>query len=66
MKRAVYLTCGQTLQDLLNQVADEGWTDLSKVVVNGDYSSGCSGHPEGEYCYCDGGYVDMRLEKRAK
>jgi len=63
MSRAIYISTGQTLQDLLNQVAKEGWTDLTKVVIEGDYTTACCGHPEGEYCYCEGGYIDMRLEK---
>lgn len=62
--RAIYLSMSQTLQDLLDQVAAEGWTDYSKVVVNGDYTTDCSGHGPDEYCYCEGGYMDVRLEKK--
>lgn len=64
MKRVIYLSTGQTLADLLKQVADEGWDNLDKVVIEGDYTTNCCGHSEGEYCYCEGGYTDMRLEKR--
>lgn len=66
MSRAIYISTGETLQSILDRIAAEGWTDLTKVVLDGDYVSGCSGHSDGEYCYCEGGYADLRFEKRGR
>jgi hypothetical protein len=60
-RRAVYLTEGMSLADLLAQVAAVGVTDLSTVKYDHDYE-GCGGHPEGEYCYCPPSYSEMRFE----
>jgi len=59
--RAVYLTEGMTLTDLLAQVAAAGVTDLSTVRYDHDYI-GCNGDHDGGYCYCPSSYGDMRFE----
>ena len=60
--RAVYLSEGMSLADLLAQVLASGVTDLSTVKYDHNYEGCCGGHPEGEYCYCPPSYSEMRFE----
>ena len=57
-----YVSEGTTLQSLVDRATALGVTDLSKVVFDCEYVSGCcGGHDEGSYCYCESGYNDLRF-----
>jgi len=57
-----YIDEGTTLQSIIDKATALGVTDLSKVIFACEYVSGCCGnHGEGEYCYCESGYNDLRF-----
>jgi len=62
--RAVYLTEGMSLADLLKKVLADGVTDLSTVTYDHEYEGGC--RCNGEYCYCESAYRDMRFKYEVK
>ncbi len=67
MKRTIPVSPGDSLQSIIDQAVEAGVTDLSKVVLDGDYVGGCcGGHEEGEYCYAESGYTDLRFEYQGK
>lgn len=65
-KRVVYLEDGMSLSDVLAKVMADGVTDLSTVKYDHDYEGCCGGHPEGEYCYCNPSYSEMRFVYEVK
>ncbi len=52
---------GMTIKDLLDQLAANGVTDLSKVKLKMEYG-GCSCSRDSDYCYCPSSYTDIRAE----
>ncbi len=58
----ISLSDTDSLQDLLDLLKAKGVTDFTQVKVRMDSQSCCCSPGEGEYCYCDPSYADVRLE----
>jgi hypothetical protein len=61
IKRAISIGNGDSLASIIEQLAEMGVTDFSKVSFGAD-SVGCQCDHGDSYCYCESSYSELRFE----
>ena len=61
-KTIIYVEIGDTLQSIIDECKSKKIEDLSKIFLCASSISCHQYHGEGEYCYSENGYTDLRFE----